>query len=290
MHQIQNQFLQVSINEKGAELSSVINLSNKKEYIWQGNPDVWGSRAPNLFPIIGSLKDGFFLHNQKKYELPKHGFIRNNPNLVLENKSDDKLTFSLEDSEETFRVYPFKFRYEISFQLEGKSIIVTTTVSNKDTDPIYFSLGGHPAFNVPLFSDETYSDYFLKFEKKQDLNISVLTTDGLIKKGSSLFALDSDEIRLHSKIFEKDALIFKDIPSKKVELISRKYGAILAVTYEDFENLGIWAKPDAPFVCIEPWIGIADYEDSDGILKSKVGIRELMPSKKFSASYSIQTK
>src|SRR5690606_12554079 len=114
------------------------NLSNGKEYLWQGKPDIWGSKAPNLFPIIGALKNGRFFHNQKKYEMPKHGFIRNNPNMVLKNELDDSLTFSLKDSEGTLAVYPFKFRYEISFQLIEREIIVTTTVFNTDSGPIYF--------------------------------------------------------------------------------------------------------------------------------------------------------
>lgn len=287
MYKLQNELLSIGVEPQGAELCSIKNLQTGIEHIWQADPKVWASHAPNLFPVIGVLKNGEYYFNSKKYTLPKHGFIRYNENIRLEEKTDSELTFKLSDSEETFRSYPFRFQLRISFLLNGKTLKVSHSITNEDEKPMYFSLGGHPAFNVPLYEGETYEDYFLQFDQAQDLNTARLNKHGLISNETELIAKNDDKIQLRPNLFDRDALIFRNIPSKKVELKSKKSGTALTVEYQDFEHLGIWAKPGAPFVCIEPWLGMADLESTDQELKTKEGIIELMPSQQFKASYSI---
>jgi galactose mutarotase-like enzyme len=288
MYTIKNELLSIGVKPAGAELCSIKNVKSDAEYIWQADPEIWSSHAPNLFPVIGVLKDGSYYYDSEKYVMPKHGFIRHNENIRLKEQTKDKLTFQLEYSEESLKIYPFKFRFEISFSLDKNILTVNHKIENQDEKPLYFSLGGHPAFNAPLFEGETYEDYYLEFDQKQDLNTFLLSKNGLVGHETSVVTENDDTIQLHRNLFDHDALIFKNIASKKVSLKSKKSGAILTVRYQDFNNLGIWAKPKAPFVCIEPWLGIADVEGTNQDLKTKEGIMELMPSGKFVASYSIE--
>lgn len=278
----------MGVKPVGAELCSIKDQKKGTEYIWQANPEIWSSHAPNLFPVIGVLKDGAYFREGKKYEMPKHGFIRYNKEIGLKEKADSRLTFQMNYSEGTLRMYPFKFQFEISFSLVERTIVVAHKIRNLDESPIYFSLGGHPAFNAPLYDGETYEDYYLEFDRKLALETFLLNEDGLVSNETSVVVKNDNKIRLHRNLFDHDALIFKNIASKKVTLKSKKSGSILTVQYEDFNNLGIWAKPAAPFVCIEPWLGIADVEGTNQDLKTKEGIIELMPSGEFNASYSIK--
>lgn len=288
IHRLENELLSVGIKSIGAELCSIKNKLTGKEHIWQGDPAFWESHAPILFPIIGALKDDTYFFEGKEYHLPKHGFFRNNDDVALKRKEKDELTFSLKFSEDTLKSYPFKFELEVSFLLKGKSLEVKHEIFNLDTKEIYFSIGGHPAFNAPLFPGETYENYYLEFDQNLDLETHILTADGLISNKSESVLKGENKIQLRKDLFNNDALIFEAIPSKNVSLISEHSGKILSVEYSDFENLGIWAKPNAPYVCIEPWLGIADFEDTDQDLKNKVGINKLMPTQSFCATYTIE--
>ncbi len=288
VHTIQNEFLKVGVLSKGAELCSIINVENNTEYLWQANPEIWASHAPNLFPVIGALKEGSYYYEGEEYSMPKHGFIRYNKQIQLKEKTGNSLLFNLNYSEETLKTYPFKFQYALRYKLEEKTLRLTYTVKNLDDKSMYFSLGGHPAFNTPLFDHEVYEDYYLEFDYKMDMVTHLLNDKGLISHKTKKIAENSQKLRLHKNLFDNDALIFTKVPSKYVSLKSKKSGEILSVRYGDFQNLGIWAKPGAPFVCIEPWLGIADLEETKGDIKTKEGIIKLMPSTIFNASFTIQ--
>ncbi|RKS53491.1 galactose mutarotase-like enzyme [Gillisia mitskevichiae] len=288
IHRLENELLSVGIKSIGAELCSIVNKLNGKEYIWQGDPAFWASHAPVLFPIIGALKNDTYFFEGKEYHLPKHGFFRNNEAVTLKRQAKDHLTFSLKYSEDTLTNYPFKFEMEISFTLKEKTLEVKHTVFNLDDKPIYFSIGGHPAFNAPIFPGETYEDYYLEFDQDMELQSATLSEGGLISSVSKSVLENENKIHLKKDLFKNDALIFQDIPSKEVSLNSKNSGRILTVNYTDFKNLGIWAKPNAPYVCIEPWLGIADLENTDQDLKNKKGINKLMPTQIFSATNSIK--
>lgn len=286
-HTIENDFLKITIKETGAELCSILNKENNMEYIWQANPDIWGSHAPNLFPIIGMLKGEKYTFESEEYEIPKHGFIRHNENIRLKERSENQLVFELVYSSETLKMYPFKFDFRIAFTLNKKSLEVNHHVINLDSRPIYFSLGGHPAFNILHFENEKIEDYSLEFDRKMDLETFILNEYGLVSSKTENVLNNENKIQLTENIFNKDALIFKNIKSKKVDLVSRKNGKILSVAYKGFKNLGIWAKPGAPFVCIEPWLGITDVEGTDQNFKNKEGIIKLDTKNEFTAEYTI---
>lgn len=287
VYRLQNEKLSIGVKLLGAELCSIQKIKSGTEYIWQANPEIWGSHAPNLFPIIGALKNGEFFFNSKAYQLPKHGIIRNNANVELKEKNPDSLIFNLKYSEETLKSYPFKFDFVIEFQLKENTLTVSHRITNLDEKPMYFSVGGHPAFNVPIYEGESYEDYYLEFDRNLDLKTHLLNQEGLISSETRTLFRNDNKIGLHRNLFEKDALIFKNIESKKVALKSTKSGTVLTVEYSDFKDMGIWAKPGAPYVCIEPWLGYADVGGSSQDIKTKEGIKKLMPSETFDASYSI---
>lgn len=287
MHKINNDILSIAVKPTGAELSSLKNLNTGIEHLWQGNSEFWTGQAPNLFPVIGLLKDGEFTYEGKTYQMPKHGFVRHNENIKLKEKTDHKLVFELEFSEETLKIYPFKFKFQISYTLDQDKLEVAHKVINLDDKALYFSLGGHPAFNAPISNNEAYEDYYLEFDQKLDLSTHLLDQNGLVSANTEGILDNEDKIRLHKNLFDNDALIFKNIQAKKVSLKSQNSGEILNVEYSDFKNLGIWAKPGAPYVCIEPWLGIADLADTNKEFKTKEGIEKLESNTDFTATYTI---
>lgn len=289
MFTLKNALLKITIHPVGAELRKITSVNNSLEFMWNGNPEVWSGYAPNLFPIVGELKDGTYFYEDQPYELSRHGFARHSDDFVLSDKSDSHLTFTLEYSEATLPMYPFKFEFSVTYELIANILKITYTIKNVDNKTIYFSVGGHPAFKCPVYPDERYDDYSLQFENPETSPTHLLNLDtGLFTSETEPVFKTPNTIPLNYQLFDKDALVFKDLKSKKVTLKSKKYGEILNFSFKDFPFLGIWAKPNANFVCIEPWQGLADSENSNHILKEKEGIVSLEKNNFYNTSYSIE--
>ena len=270
---LENEQLKVTIKLKGAELCSVINKQDNTEYIWQGNPDVWAYHAPNLFPVVGGLKDNKLRVNGKEYPLGRHGFARTSTFRRIESTPDHAI-FSLAYDEETLQAYPYKFEFEIVYRLSGNQIHVLYKVVNKEDNKIFFSLGAHPGFNVPLEEGEAYEDYFIAFEKDEDLVAATLSDKGLFN-GQHKEILKGNKLPLKANLFDDDALVFKNIHSRSVALRNNRGTKSVKLDFPNFKELGIWAKPGAPFVCVEPWLGYADSELGHQDIPDKPGIQSL---------------
>ena len=286
-HTLSNQKLRVSILNKGAEISEITSIENNKNYLWDGNPEIWGSYAPVLFPIIGSLKNNTCEINNRQYNIPKHGIIRHNKNLKVIEKQKTKLTLELCYSEETLLIYPFKFKFVIMFELNENTLLVSHIVENLDSADIFFHLGGHPAFKCPFNSNERYEDYWVEFDHIENSSVTTLTQDGLISDQTIHMLNNTTQLHLDGKMFNQDALIFKNLKSRRVTLKCSNHNESIIVDYKDFPVLALWAKPKAPFICIEPWIGCADHKHTNGIFKSKDNLIKLPKNEIFKASYSI---
>lgn len=289
MYSLKNDLLQIHIKSKGAELCNITSLKNNTEFLWQANPEIWGSHAPNLFPIIGNMKNDSYIYNTRTYKMPKHGFVRHNDDFTIKNQSESSITFSLVSNEKLFELYPFIFEFKIRYTLSKNKLTIHHSVKNLDNKPLYFSLGGHPAFNCPITKDDPYTDYYLEFEKTENSQSYLLNmSNGLVtNKTKSVFS-ENNKINLRPDLFNDDALIFKDLKSRKVSLKHRTKGNLLTLNFNDFKQLGIWAKPNAPYVCIEPWLGFADNEHTNQKIETKEGILTLETGAKFEASYSIE--
>ena len=289
MYTLENRKLKIGIKKIGAELSQISSVKNINEFMWDADPAIWANHAPNLFPIIGALKEDSYRFENKKYAMTKHGFIRNNKDIALHEKTKDSLTFKLSQNETTLKSYPFKFEFYITYKLKDNKIDVIHTIKNSDDKSLYFSLGGHPAFKCPVYENENYEDYVLEFEHDENSVRHLINMEtGLISSKIKPVFNNSNKIQLTHDLFNEDALIFKDLKSRKVTLKSDTYGAILSVNFKEFPYLGIWAKPNGNYVCIEPWLGIADHEDTNQELKTKEGILSLEANKSFTASYTIE--
>ncbi|MEM6347936.1 MAG: aldose 1-epimerase family protein [Bacteroidota bacterium] len=288
MQYIKSHLLQVGVQSTGAELSSIRSLQTQQEYMWDAQPAIWGNHAPVLFPIVGGLKNGEYIHDGQTYPLPRHGFIRYNTQVELRAQTESKLTYGLSNNLDTEKVYPFKFDFVVHFELFDNKLTISHEVHNRDEKEMYFSLGAHPAFKCPLHEDETYADYYLEFAEVETEKTWLLDRNGLIETEGPLMLDHTKVLPLTPNMFDNDALIFKTMRSRRVSLKSHKSEQILTVHYEGWPYLGIWSKPKAPFVCIEPWLGIADHADTDQQLSTKFGILSLAPGQSFEAQYTIE--
>ncbi len=287
-HYAKNSQLEITVRQPGAELLSVKSVKTGIEYMWGMDPTIWNSTAPILFPIVGGLKDNTFLWKGEKYMLTKHGFIRENPQLLLTGITADSLTFGMSANKDTLRVFPFDFDFSIQFVLEGTKVKVIHKVTNPGNTALYFSLGGHPGFKCPIHPDEKYEDYYLEFEAMENSSTWLLHENGTVLDETAPVFNNSNKIALTHELFSKDALIFKDLKSRKVTLRSTKSTQSLSVTFEDFPYLGIWAKTNGDFICIEPWCGVADKWNTDQQIENKEGIIKLAPGEEFQATYIVE--
>lgn len=285
---IENEYLKVGINSIGAELCILQSKSTQTEYMWNGNPTVWASTAPVLFPIIGCLKDGKTYYKNQELHIPKHGFIRHNEELIIRQKTSDCINFMIDSTIISKEVYPFDFSFTIQFKLVQNRLEVQHIVENlSNSSPLFFSIGGHPAFKCPFNTNEHYSDYYLEFEYPETDDRWLVTKDGLIENEKTPFLKNQIHLSLNHKMFNEDALIFKNLLSKRISLKSKLSKQAIHVNFKDFEYIGIWAKPNSDFICIEPWNGISDSINTKQELKEKEGIIALNPGLNAKFCYSI---
>lgn len=268
------------INPKGAELISLIDAENR-EYIWEGNPKFWAKHSPVLFPIVGTLKNDTYHYNNVDYYLGRHGFARD-LNFELVAQSESSALFSLSASEETRKVFPFDFNLQILYTLTENKLTITYKVANKNEVPLPFSLGAHPAFSLP----EPFENYALAFEFSENL-ISYQLENDLLSDKKTCLNRKENQISLAYSLFEKDALIFKKLESKQLTLLENG-NPLLRLRFMDFSNLGIWTKTDAPFICLEPWLGYSDTVTATGNILEKEGIQLLEPQKTFECHFDIE--
>lgn len=279
-----NNYLEATFRTKGAELVSLKKRETDTEYLWQADPKFWGRHAPILFPFVGKLKGEAYIYEGHAYPMGQHGFARNMEfNLI--NQEDELIRFSFTSIPDTLKIYPFKFELIITYQLKEKSLKVSYEVKNLDSPNLYFSIGGHPGFNCPLIQGEDRSDYWLEFEKEEQTPTHRIQ-DGLFT-GETEPVMDGKRLKLTKSIFDQDALIFKGLQSRRVSLVSPSH-KWLTFHFEGFPYLGIWSQNrESPFVCIEPWFGIADHQGHNQKIIEKEGINVLKKSETFNCSYRI---
>ncbi|WP_225990372.1 MULTISPECIES: aldose 1-epimerase family protein [Flavobacterium] len=277
---LSNTKLSATINPKGAEL---ISLKDDKgtEYMWEGNPDFWGKHSPVLFPIVGTLKDNKYSYNGTTYTLPRHGFARDNVFTVKEQR-EDSVTFSLVANALTKENYPFDFELQIKYTLSGNSLHIVYIINNSGEEAMPFSIGAHPAFTLP----GNFEAYSLQFEKEEQLVSTQLQND-LLSDVEIPVTLQNGKLGLNYDLFENDALVFKKIASQYID-IAKNDIPFLRVSFPDFPHLGLWTKPNAPFLCIEPWQGYADSTIGSGNLFDKEGILVLEARGEVKRGFSIE--
>lgn len=284
---IENDVLSVKIETKGAELQSVYHKKRENEYLWQGDPKHWGRRSPLLFPFVGRLKDDEAMVEDKLMKCSQHGFARDMEFEIVESLKDSA-AFCLKSCEETTKLYPYLFNLYVTYKLEDAKLYIQWKVENKDRKTMYFSIGGHPAFNVPFVKDSNPDDYYLEYEKTD--NMMEFHLDPPYVKDFTIIK-DIPRTYIVPRLFSNDALIYSGVKSVVLGYSKMYHGVKLNI--DKFPFVGIWSKYHedgtiAPFVCIEPWYGIADSHQSTKIFKEKLGINELEAGAVFNAGYSIE--
>lgn len=278
---------EAEISTLGAELISFKRKDINCEYIWSGDAAYWTGRSPVLFPIIGAARNGEIKTGGKAYKIGNHGFARRSEFTRVE-ASETHAVFRLSQDENTLASYPFKFNLFITYTLKDNALELSYRVDNTDAQPISFQLGTHPAFNCPLDGQGNIEDYYLEFAESETLDRLFLNNSGLIIDGKSepVFK-DANILPLSHDMFAAGALIFRKVASQQVSLKSKLSDRSVVVSYEGFPDLGIWQPHNAPFVCIEPWRGVADQENFEGELQEKTGIVTLEQGDSFASSLTI---
>jgi galactose mutarotase-like enzyme len=286
LYHLSNEYLSVSISDKGAELQSIVHNGTGFEYMWSGNPDYWAKKSPVLFPIVGGLKNNTYHYSGNDYVLGRHGFARDRVFTVI-NQSAESILFELTSDAESLLVYPFQFVFQIGYQLTKNSIKVNYLIKNTDTKKLYFSVGAHPAFAVPFAKDTVFEDYYLQFSQPEHTGIWPLSPEGLIKEESVPFLKNEDKISLQKSLFYGDALVFTSLQSNTISILCHKHAHGIKVSYQQFPYMGIWSAKNADFVCIEPWCGIADHVNATGKIEEKEGIHSLNTGEEFNRNWSV---
>ncbi len=286
MIKIENDFLIVKAKSEGAELTSIFNKKTMLEYLWQAGKE-WTKHAPVLFPIVGQLKDNVYFYNGEKYSLERHGFARGLPFAVGISETN-RMELVLNSSAETLKIFPFQFGLKIIYSLEGNTLNVKYEVSNRGNEKMFFSIGAHPAFKIPLSVKETYDDYFLEFNKKELAERWKLQS-GLIVDEKEIVLNNTNILSLRKSLFDNDALVFKNLKSDLISIKNKKSNHGLNFYFKGFPYFGIWAAKNADCVCLEPWHGITDNINYNQQLETKEGIINLEPQRTFNCEYAIAT-
>ena len=275
--------LSVKVADQGAELQS-LKLADGLELLWQADPKVWARHAPHLFPIVGRLKNDTLRHDGKTYPMTPHGFARDLA-FVCESASDLHCTHLLTDSEQTRARYPFAFELRITHALEGNTLAITYALRNPAKTELLASVGTHPAFNWPLKPGIERTAHSMTFERDEPAPIHRVA-GGLLKPGTYPTPVKNRVLALADDLFVDDVVIFGQLNSRALTY-SAPGASKIQVNFPDFPHLGIWTKPGAGFVCIEPWQGHASPEDFDGEFRAKPGVIAIAPHGERSWRYTI---
>lgn len=286
---IKNEKLSVTIAAHGAELSSIYDKANDRELVWQADPAFWNRHAPVLFPNVGKYYGGHFTYNGTDYPMGQHGFARDTE-FEQAASGENFVTYRLCADEESKKVYPFDFVLEITHRLNGNRLTVEWNVKNTDNKEMYFTIGGHPAFNVNVLPDTDFEDYSLVFkEGTEKLYYVLLDAESGTAIGDKVYELELTDSKyaLKKDMFDKDALVFDGGQIEWAALALPDGKPYIALESKGFPNFGIWSKPGAPYVCLEPWCGRCDNKGFEGEISEKPGIIALKAGETFKKSYDI---
>lgn len=283
MLEIKNEDLCAVFCEKGAELIGLKDMKTREERLWDANPQIWAKRSPILFPIIGALKGGQYVHKGRAFAMNRHGFARDSVfNCIAHTPSS--IAFQLVDTSETQEIYPFHFKFTLTYQLSGPSLEVKYAVENPSSEALLFNVGGHPAFNCK------YTQYpsYIEFEKDESplLSTGVDLATGLLTNDCLDVPILDRKLTLSPSLFKGDTLIFQTLRSSWVQLVGGSYKKAIRVGVDSCDTLALWS-PHSDFVCIEPWWGIPDKVDATGALFDKSGIISLPGFKTWQNTFTI---
>lgn len=290
MIHLENALLKATISPLGAELKSLYSKTQNRECMWHADPRIWGRTAPVLFPIVGQLRDNSYNHNKGSYQMSQHGFARDFEFSIVSSNSTCAV-LELHQNEESLKKFPFQFNLQITYNLIEQSIEVTYHIKNPSTtDNLYYSIGAHPGFACPFDKISQFEDYELVFEAFETVD-KIEFSNGLLTGNRFKNYLNNEKaIPVNRALFKADALIFNNMKSQWVAIKHKNSERAIKLHFKGFPYLGIWTQPKNPgdFICLEPWYGITDSQNSSNEFSEKEGRLNLAPNKAFNASYTIE--
>lgn len=276
----ENEYVSISVKQAGAELSSFKSKETGIEYLWQGNPDVWYGQSPVLFPIVGTLLNDKYYVDGKEYEMFRHGIARRR-DFELKEQGDGYLVLTQSWNEDSLKAYPYKYILDIEFRLDGKKLTVTHTVKNGDDKRIYFSIGAHPGFNCKI------GDY-LEFEESETLVCEKIDKESILDGIYYPTLKDSKRFDITANVFDDDAHILSGMKSDTLYLKSDFRPQVIKFNFGKAPFIGLWAKPGAEYVCIEPWFGLNDSREKKNDFSEKRGIQKIDVNEEFVFPWSAE--
>jgi galactose mutarotase-like enzyme len=266
--------LRAEINPLGAQLS-ILRDHDGHDLLWNGDPSVWSGRAPVLFPIVGELAGGKYRVAGETFHLSRHGFARGKVFEIVATTSSTAL-LRLRSDESTLPIYPFPFELDVRFALNGPTLSVTIYIRNIGAEPLLASVGYHPAFRWPLPFGQERARHFIEFATDEPRPIRRLDAIGLVSPEARPTPVSGRHLALEDSLFVNDAVIFEQLRSRSVTY-GAGAGPRLRVDFPDSPYLGVWTKPGAQFICIEPWHGVADPAGFNGEFADKPGVFTVAP-------------
>lgn len=288
-HTLENHVMSITVSDHGAELISIYDKEKEREVLWQADPAFWNRHAPLLFPHVGKYFNDECHYNGKIFRTRQHGFARDMDFSCIE-KTKDSITHRLVSTEETRAYLPFDFTLTVTHRLSDKNISIIWEVKNSGQDTMYFTIGGHPAFRVPILPDTKQTDYCLLFQTKADhLNYLLVEPGTGTASRKKVYALPLDHGRaaITANLFDNDALIFDDNQFDWVAIGYPDGTPYVSLSCKGFPNFGIWSLPGAPYICLEPWIGRCDDFGFIDDISKKENIIKLLSQEIFNSSYAI---
>lgn len=288
IYTIKNNEIKISVDSVGAELKSITGLKKNTEFLWNSNPKYWHSSSPILFPIIGELWNGETIINNKKYFMKRHGVLRDTEFQLIK-KDKNKLIFQYRYNEETLKEYPFKFIFQVIYEIKNCKLNIHLKVENIDKINMKFNIGTHPAFMCPINKNYNIEDYKLVFNEKENFEISHLDKNGYYPLSKEKLTSKTNVINLSKDKFINGAVILDNLKSDSVILKSDKADEKIKINFKNFTNIALWrSMRDAPFICIEPWYGHSDYIEFNGNFNEKENLISVKSGNEFKCMYSIE--
>ena len=276
--------LTAEIDPRGAQLS-VLRTRNAADLLWNGDPSVWSGRAPLLFPIVGVLAGGSYRLGAARYPLSRHGFARDKT-FSLQSADSSAASFMLRADDSTLALYPFQFELLVRYELQGATLAVSTEIRNRGGTDMPASFGYHPGFRWPLPSAEPRASHMIQFETDEPAPVRRIDASGLLTPVRHPTPIVNRQLTLTDALFQDDVLIFDQLKSRSV-VYGSSAGPKIRVAFPDAAYLGLWTKPGAPFICIEPWHGITDSQGYSGDFMEKPGIFVLKAGAALAATVNI---
>lgn len=288
MYTIQNSHMKVTVAQKGAELQSILGADGV-EYLWQGDPKYWADRALNIFPYVARLTQGCYYLDGQLYQMQIHG-VALYQNFRLLSNDGTRMVLELTDNDETYQQYPRHFAFRVIYELQENMLVVIFEVDNRDERIMYFGLGGHPGFNVPLVHGKSFDEYQLRFAQPCEAKRVGFNEECFITGEQYPYPLhNGQELKLRHDLFDEDAIVLTDM-ARQVTLETEDDPHRVTVTYPEMGYLGLWHWPrtDAPYVCIEPWCSLPAKEDTITVLEEQEDLLKLQPGESYRNRWTIE--